>query len=189
MIQERSQNITGQLFLLIIFIILFDQVTKTWAYLYLRGYDLFGNSRDFVLIKNIFRLTYIENPGIAFGIRVGNEIFLTLFATISSILLLYILFQIDTGQTSYKYALGCIIGGAFGNLVDRFIYGKVIDFIYLEFINWPVFNVADIAVTIGMFLGIFQLFDSHRQEPIDDADEEKVVWINGEKISSDEVIQ
>jgi len=178
-----------QLFLLIIFIILLDQVSKTWAYIYLQGKDHFGNSHDLIIIQNALRLTYVENPGIAFGIRIGNEVFLTLFATIASVLLLLLLFRTDLYQNAYKYALGCIIGGAIGNLIDRLIYGKVVDFIYIEIINWPVFNIADIAVTLGMILGIIQIFNSSYQSDVPKIEEEEVVWLDGEKIPSDEVIR
>lgn len=177
-----------QLFLVILFIVLLDQVTKTWAYFNLQGHNAFGYPNDIIVIKNVFRLTYVENPGMAFGIRIGNELYLTLFATVSSFLLLIIIFKSDYFQKYYKYALGCILGGAIGNLIDRFIYGMVIDFIYFEAINWPVFNIADVAVTIGMILGVVQIFFSHEESKIS-SEEDAYIWLDGEKTPSDKVIQ
>ena len=179
----RILNTNKLLFLLILFSILLDQVTKLLARLYLRG----GPQNDWVIIQRAFRLTYIENPGMAFGIRIGNELFFTFFATLASFALLWIFFHLESHR-NYQCAVGLILGGAVGNLIDRFIYGKVIDFIYLEFINWPVFNVADIVVTIGMILGIAQLFmnSDDQEEP---AAEEHDIWIDDEKLPSDKVIQ
>lgn len=177
------------LFLIILFIVLFDQVTKTWAFLNLQKQDSFSGLRDVIIIKDIFRFTYVENPGIAFGIRIGNELFLTLFATIACLALFVLIYKSTLYSEPYRYAIGIILGGAIGNLIDRFIYGKVIDFIYLEIIDWPVFNVADIAVTIGMLFGIIQIFIASETSVVAEAEDEKVVWIDGEKIPSDEVIR
>ena len=182
----KNKNI--QLVFVILFIVLLDQVTKTWAYLNLQGHNAFGYANDVIIIKSVFRLTYVENPGMAFGIRIGNELFLTLFATISCFLLLIIIFKTDYFQKYYKYALGCILGGAIGNLIDRFIYGLVIDFIYFEAINWPVFNIADIAVTLGMILGIVQIFFTN-EESTASGEEDSYIWLDGEKTPSDKVIQ
>jgi signal peptidase II len=182
----KSNNL--KLFFVILLIVLLDQVTKTWAYLNLQGRNAFGHPNDIIIIKNAFRLTYVENPGMAFGIRIGNELYLTLFATVSSFLLLIIIFKLNYFQKYYKYALGCILGGAIGNLIDRFIHGIVIDFIYFEAINWPVFNIADIAVTLGMILGVVQIFFSN-DETITSSEEDPYVWLDGEKTPSDKVIQ
>lgn len=171
------------LLLLILFSILLDQVTKLLARLYLRG----GPQNDWVIIQRAFRFTYIENPGMAFGIRIGNELFFTFFATLASFALLWIFFHLESHR-NYQYAVGLILGGAVGNLIDRFIYGKVIDFIYLECVNWPVFNVADIVVTIGMIFGIAQLFTSFG-EPEEPVPDEHDIWIDDEKLPSDKVIQ
>ncbi len=184
-----KEKLNGFLILIILFIILLDQVTKKWAFISLRGKNLFGHSRDFIIAKGILRFTYLENPGMVFGIRVGYEIFFTLLATIASLLLLWIVFRTKGYHSNYKYALGFILGGAFGNLIDRLLYGKVIDFIYIELFNSPVFNVADIAVTIGMCMGIFLvIFTRKEPEPIL-MEEEQVVWLNDEKVPSDKVIQ
>lgn len=184
-----QNKINWQLYLLIVFIILLDQVTKTWAHLKLQGSDTFHPLRDLIIMKGVFRFTYTENPGMAFGIRVGNELFLTLFATIACVLLLWVIYKSTIYSNIYKYALGAILGGAIGNLIDRVIYGKVIDFIYIEIINWPVFNIADIAVTFGMILGILQIFLTPTDMPNTEIEKEQDIWVNGEKIPSDKVIQ
>lgn len=176
------------LYLLILFIVLLDQVTKTWARLYLQATGLFQNTRDLVVMKHILRFTYVENPGMAFGIRVGNEMFFALLATIASLLLFLIMFRLKSFQAAYRYALGCILGGAIGNLIDRLLNGKVIDFIYLEIVDWPVFNIADVAVTLGMILGIVQVITPPPESP-HPIEVEREVWLDEEKVPADKVIQ
>ncbi len=182
-------NLNWFLVLIIVFIILLDQVTKKWAFMTLRGKNMFGHVRDLIIFKDVLRFTYLENPGMVFGIRVGYEIFFTLLATIASLLLLWIVFRTKGYHSNYKYALGFIIGGAFGNLIDRLLHGKVIDFIYIELINSPVFNVADIAVTIGMCMGVFLVIFTRKEPDPLLMEEEQVVWLNDEKVPSDKVIQ
>ncbi|MCA9730672.1 MAG: signal peptidase II [Deferribacteres bacterium] len=118
---------------------------------------------NFVLYESIkvggdfFRLTYIENPGMAFGIRLAGPWFFTLFSTIASIVILIFLYRIRNERFLSRMSLALVLGGAIGNLIDRFMYGRVVDF--LDF-GWGayrfwVFNVADICVSIGMTLLIF----------------------------------
>lgn len=186
---KEKLNLNWFLVLLILFIILLDQVTKKWAFIALRGKNLFNHSNDLIIAKGVLRLTYLENFGMVLGIRVGYEIFFTLLATIASILLLWIVFRTKGYHSNYKYALGFILGGAIGNLIDRLLYGKVIDFIYIELFNSPVFNVADIAVTIGMCMGIFLVIFTRKEPETVLVEEEQVVWLNDEKVPSDKVIQ
>lgn len=102
-------------------------------------------------------MTYIENPGMAFGIRLAGPWFFTLFSTIASIVILIFLYRIRNERFLSRMSLALVLGGAIGNLIDRFMYGRVVDF--LDF-GWGayrfwVFNVADICVSIGMTLLIF----------------------------------
>ena len=114
---------------------------------------------------NILRITYIKNPGMAFGIQIGNKLFFTIFAIIASIVILIYLFRLKPEHFLPRLALASILGGAIGNLIDRFVSGKVIDFIDIRVIRWPIFNVADIAVTFGMILLIaYVIFDNKNIE-------------------------
>lgn len=111
--------------------------------------------RDSVaVIGDFFRLTYIENPGMAFGIQLGSPAFFTAFASVASIIIFVYLYRIRHEKFLSRLALAIILGGALGNLIDRFAYGQVIDF--LDFgigeTRWPIFNIADSSVTVGMIL-------------------------------------
>lgn len=156
---------------LIFIVLLLDQVTKYLAKIYLEpihSVSVFGN---------FFKLTFVENSGIAFGIRVNNKVFFTLLSILAVIIIFYYLFKLKD-HFFLRLAFAIILGGAFGNLIDRFISGKVVDFFDFDFINinlpsfkflifefqgyamdrWPVFNVADSAVSIGMIIIICNAF-------------------------------
>jgi signal peptidase II len=107
--------------------------------------------------ENLLRFTYVQNPGIAFGIRLIPGTFLAVFSIITSLILIAILYHQRQRFTWMTFSLGLILGGAIGNVIDRILYGEVIDFIDADFPNfimtrWPVFNIADSAVTVGMCL-------------------------------------
>lgn len=107
--------------------------------------------------ENLLRFTFVQNPGIAFGIRLIPGTFLAVFSIVTSLILIIILYQQRRQFTWMTFSLGLILGGAIGNVIDRLLYGEVIDFIDVDFPNlimtrWPVFNIADSAVTVGMCL-------------------------------------
>ncbi len=125
------------------------------------------------IVGDFFKLTFIENPGMAFGIDVGGKFFLTVFSTFASAGILYYLFKIRQEALIIRVSLAMILGGAIGNLIDRvfygvifgdapLFYGKVVDFFDLDFFNidlagfhisrWPIFNVADAAVSVGVVM-------------------------------------
>jgi len=125
------------------------------------------------LLGDFLRLTYIENPGMAFGIDVGGKLFFSLFSVVASVAILVYLFRMRNDHLGFRIALALILGGAVGNLIDRtfygivygdapLFYGKVVDFLDVDFFNitilnfhisrWPVFNIADASVTIGVVL-------------------------------------
>ena len=121
-------------------ILILDQSTK---FLIL---EFLSENQSIAIIKNIFHLTLVKNPGAAFGIFRDFNIFLVIIslATIILILLIWI------STRKFKISFILILSGAMGNLIDRLRYGYVVDF--LDFRIWPVFNVADIAITIGAIL-------------------------------------
>jgi len=133
-----------------IFIILVDQFTK---YLMFNNYKKFIN-KDFLL----FRLDFVKNYGAAFNIFSGNRIFLSLISIIFSIILIYLILRKNTiGQldvTAYSF----ILGGTIGNGIDRIFKGFVIDFINLNIINFPVFNIADISINVGFIFLLYRIF-------------------------------
>lgn len=100
------------------------------------------------IIPNIFHLTYIENPGAAFGILANQRIFFIIITFIILAFIYYFYRQLKENQVLLKIALGMVVGGALGNLIDRWRSGTVTDF--FDFQIWPIFNIADTAVVVAM---------------------------------------
>ena len=137
-----------------IFIVLIDQFTK-----YLMSYNnkLFIN-KDFLL----FKLDFVKNYGAAFNIFSGNRIFLSLISVLFSILLIYLMFRKNTLNSFDLYSYSFILGGTIGNGIDRIYKGFVVDFINLNIINFPVFNIADISINIGFIFLLYNIFKKNR---------------------------
>lgn len=135
--------------LVIIFlVIILDQITKYLAIGLKKG--------SIKVVKNFMELVYVENRGASFGILQGKKIILVFFTFFIIAALCYFLYKSRSRlSTISKVSISLIIGGAIGNLIDRVIRHFVIDFISVTFPNgyeFPVFNVADIAVVCGTFL-------------------------------------
>ena len=137
-----------------IFIVLIDQFTK---YLMFYNKKLFIN-KDFLL----FKLDFVKNYGAAFNIFSGSRLFLSLISIIFSILLIYLIFRKNTLNTFDLYSYSFILGGTIGNGVDRIYKGFVVDFINLNIINFPVFNIADISINIGFVFLLYNIFKNNR---------------------------
>ena len=137
-----------------IFIVLIDQFTK---YLIFYNKKFFIN-KDFIL----FKLDFVKNYGAAFNIFSGSRIFLSLISILFSILLIYLIFRKNTLNTFDLYSYSFILGGTIGNGIDRIYKGFVVDFINLNIINFPVFNIADISINIGFIFLLFNIFKSNR---------------------------
>ncbi len=138
------KKIYGKILILASAIAIIDQLTKQFA---LKNFQ----NQNFE-ITSFFRLTYGENTGIAFGIPVPP--LLLIFITIA---LIAFVFYLVKSELKIKSSLTqiitvMIVGGGLGNLIDRIVQGYVIDFISLW--SYPVFNVADIAITLGVLLAI-----------------------------------
>ena len=174
-----------------LFIVIVDQVSK----LLIKGFSIplfefrfegIAPGQKISLISDIFNLTLIENPGIAFGIDLGSDFRLpvVIFTFAATAALLYYFYINRTNILSLRLSLAFIIGGAIGNLIDRIFYGiiygyapvfygKVVDFfeinIFKLFImnrtlgNY-VLNIADLAVTAGLVLLLFSL---NKQKAVD----------------------
>ena len=137
-----------------IIIILIDQFTK---YLIYYNYKIFIN-KDFLL----FKLDFVKNYGAAFNIFSGNRIFLSCISIIFSILLTYLILRKNTLNSYDLYSYSFILGGTIGNGMDRILRGFVIDFINLNIINFPVFNIADVCINIGFILFLYNIFKNNR---------------------------
>jgi signal peptidase II len=141
--------------------VVLDQFTKRW----ISSVMTRGESRS--IIGDFFRLTYVHNDGAAFGLNLGGR---WAFVAVTLIVSLFIIFSYSRTEKTplARWALALILGGAVGNLIDRIRLGEVIDFLQFGIgrLYWPIFNVADIAVSIGVGLLALHLF---RKEPGTDA--------------------
>jgi len=201
------------------FIVLLDQLTK----LYVKGIKVASLGLDIPgmpyqasknVIGDFFKITFIENPGMAFGLQIGGKLFLSLFTIFATILLIFFLFKNRNEGLMLRIALSFILGGAIGNLLDRvfygkiydyapYFYGKVVDFLHFDFPNftifgktiysWPIFNVADVFVTIGFLMILFGYKKIFRNDPADkneslenvyEPQEEKIISNNNSLISN-----
>jgi len=129
-------------------IIFLDQLSK---FLVVRFLQL---NTPVSLIKNFFDITLVHNRGAAFGI-LKNQLFLFIAISFFTILFIYLHLKNKNNSFLLKICLSLILAGAVGNLIDRLRFGYVIDF--LDFHVWPVFNLADSALTIGSLLLSWEL--------------------------------
>ena len=179
-----------------LFIVIADQVSKFWIkglhipFLSLKHEGMYIGQK-IPVIGDFFRITFIENPGLAFGIDIDPTIklWISLFSLIASIGLIIYLYVVRNENFGLRLALALILGGAIGNFIDRafygiiydyapLFYGKVVDFLDFDFFNltffgksydrFAIFNVADSSVTIGIILLLF-LHRSHGKEEIPEA--------------------
>ena len=165
---------------LTLFIVISDQVTKLLVkggsipFLHLKVEGMqYGQSIN--VIGDFFKITFVENPGIAFGIDVNNtsKLLLSIFSLLASIGIFYYLWKSRYQKLIVRLALAFVLGGAIGNLIDRTFYGmfygyapifdgKVVDFFNFDFFDFtifgrtfdrfPIFNIADSCITIGVAL-------------------------------------
>lgn len=138
------------------FLLALDQVSKLWAYRVLRE----GDDLDF--IPGLLKLSYTENPGIAFGMLSDGDVKWLLVAISVAAIGIVIFYMTRTPATNglLLWSLALLTAGISGNLIDRVRMGRVIDFIeiYYRTFHWPVFNVADTVITIGAALMAIDLF-------------------------------
>lgn len=148
-------------------VFLLDQITKLIIHSTLKPYG------QIVLIPRVIEFIFVKNYGLVFGMfsdRLGSSsawIFLGI-SLIALGIIIHLFFRTDNQAVLLPTALSLVLAGAFGNLIDRFRWGYVVDFIQILFNykgwTWPTFNVADIAITIGIILLII---DSFRPQPKD----------------------
>lgn len=164
MSEEPGGLHTGPVFWIVTAVVLvLDQITK----LRIAGSMALHESRS--VLGDFFQLTYVHNDGAAFGLDLGGRwAFIVVTILVSAFIVLYYARSERTPMA--RWALALILGGALGNLVDRIRLGEVIDFLHVSVagFSWPIFNVADIGVSVGVGLLALHLF---RKENPEDADE------------------
>ena len=132
-----------------IFFGILDQISK--VYINLNFHKLLNRDLFF------FTIEFVRNNGAAFSLFSGSRIFLSFISIISTIILSYFIFISENNHIN-KYGLSFILAGSIGNGLDRILNGYVIDFIKIKFIDFPVFNIADIVINIGVCILIISYF-------------------------------
>lgn len=132
----------------ILTLVFVDQLTKWLVVLKLKPIH------DFPIIDGVFHLTYVENRGAAFGILQGKRMFFIVITVIvlAFITIYYHKLPADLNHNWTRFALILLGGGAIGNLIDRIRLNYVVDFLHFKLINFPVFNIADICVVVGVII-------------------------------------
>lgn len=141
--------------LFFILLVILDQITKNLAVVYLK------DKPAYVIWDGVFELHYLENSGAAFGMLQNQKI---LFVTIAAVILViigYVLFKLPRNKhfAMLEMLLVLIASGAVGNMIDRVQFNYVVDFFYFKLIDFPIFNVADIYVSVScVLLAILVIF-------------------------------
>lgn len=133
-----------------ILIVIIDRITK-----------LLLINKEITIIPNLLNFTYIENNGVAFGIASNNTILIVLLNVIILAIIIKFLKE-KFSKTNYIIILSLImiLAGGVGNLIDRIAMGYVIDFIDINILDFPVFNIADISITVGVIMIMIILISS-----------------------------
>lgn len=127
-------------------VLVVDQISKYWVRTHMKPYE------SIPVIRNVFHLTYLHNTGAAFSMLRGRTVFFVISASAIILIIVYGMIKLPL-ERRIRFLLALVLGGATGNLIDRVRFGHVVDF--LDFRVWPVFNIADCAIVVGMaFLAI-----------------------------------
>ena len=140
------------------FVVILDQITKA---LILKSLTLY---QSIAVISGFFSITHVQNPGGAFGFfarqspEVRSLVFI-FFSLLAIICILYFYIRTPNTHPLLSGAFALILGGAVGNMIDRFRFGQVVDFLdfYIGNLHWPAFNVADSAISVGMAILVIHL--------------------------------
>jgi len=143
-------------YLFILFAVFVDQVSKYFIIEYFNIYPEFLINDFLYEVNQYLNIVIVWNKGFAFGLFQNNifSVNILYIFLIGSVILVLIIYANKLNQKYYFLIFGLIIGGALGNLIDRILYGAVVDFIDLHYMNlhWYVFNIADICISIGCIL-------------------------------------
>lgn len=171
LVKKYAQAFPRRFLIITVLAILVDQLSKTAVI------RLLSPGESVPVLGDLFRLTLVLNPGGVFGTRLGSQNFYTFISLLAMGVALWFFFKTRTKENSFRIGLCLVLGGAMGNLIDRFRFGEVVDFLDFDFFNitlpptkvlffkfpgfyldrWPVFNLADSFVLIGMVLIIIHM--------------------------------
>ena len=141
-------------------VVVADQITKVWVRTSMYPHE------SIPVVGRLFRFTFTENPGMAFGLTLGSKLFLTLFSIVATGLIAFYLWHVRRTPTAYRLALALVLGGALGNIIDRvfygvvwgyapLLYGNVVDFLHLDL--WQGFVPASVPFFGGRYVALFPI--------------------------------
>lgn len=145
---------------MMVFLTFLDQLTKYLAVRCLKGQP------SVPILKDILVLQYLENKGAAFGMLQNQKIFFIFIEVLVLFVIAFVLFRMpsDKKYTLMHVLLVFVAGGAVGNMIDRVVQDYVVDFIYFELIDFPIFNVADIYVTFATAVFVVAVLFYYKEE-------------------------
>ena len=155
----NTKNTRFKLIVYSLLIILLDQFTKYIVF------NTISYGESFVLVPNILKITLVKNTGAAFSLLSNSTSFLTFISLIVSALLIIILWKFTPRSKFNTIALPFLLGGTLGNGIDRFVKGFVLDIFELIPFNFPIFNIADIAINIAVVFMIAELIKTKKDSP------------------------
>lgn len=145
-------------YLFAVLIVLIDQLTK---FIVISTMELY---ESIPIIKGWFHITSVRNTGAAFSILENQTWVFIIIAIVISFILIYLIYRVYREYRLLALILALILGGAVGNLIDRLVHGVVVDFIDVQIINFAIFNIADIAITVGTaLLVIYVIFNKNNR--------------------------
>jgi signal peptidase II len=153
---DRQRRTLGLFLIVAALVVTFDQLSKLW----IRAHLALGESLP---LTGRLSLTYVGNTGSAFGLLANRTFLLIIIGIASLLIVLLFLRYLSQVTTLSMISIGLIWGGAVGNLIDRLRFGYVTDFIYFRLwgnFYWPAFNIADAAITVGVFVLIYSFYKS-----------------------------
>lgn len=150
-------------FISVIILVIADQLIKKSVVLNIKGQP------PIILIKGVLCLQYLENRGAAFGMLQNRQIFFIIIGIVFVFASAYILMIIPCLKKylALRISIICICAGAIGNLVDRIVQKYVVDFIYFEYIDFPIFNFADILVSVGCIVLVLLVLFYYKDDELD----------------------
>ena len=148
---------------LILLLVAFDQVIKYYASTTLE------QQGSIVLWEGVLQLTYLKNTGGIFGVLQNQTLFILFMVSILILIVIYLLTKLPDKPRFNKLhvVLSVLLAGALGNLIDRIRFGYVIDFIYFVGVDFPIFNVADIMISVSTIVLIFLLIFYYKEKDLE----------------------
>lgn len=159
---KEKKKLLGIDLLLFVLLILADQFTKHLAVIHLK------DKEPIILFQDVLELQYLENRGAAFGMLQNQKIFFIFIALLILVVITWVLLKTPDRRKyrSLHLLLVLIASGAVGNMIDRLRFDYVVDFIYFVLINFPIFNVADIYVTVATACLVILLLFVYKEEDL-----------------------